>query len=39
VTVQLVVPVLHIKPPGEEVTVYLVIAEPLDEGAVQLTML
>ena len=29
---------MHVKPPGEEVTVYEVIGEPLDEGAVQLTV-
>ena len=29
---------VHVKPPGEEVTVYEVIGDPFDEGAVQLTV-
>ncbi len=38
VTLQEVVAVVQVNPPGEEVTVYVVIAlPPLDPGAVQLT--
>ena len=37
VTVHVVVAVVQVKPPGDAVTTYAVIAEPFDAGAVQET--